>query len=311
LKASESTIQQLRAQGVEIFDNSMISTFLSCPRKYFYRHRLGLVRKDINVRQSYGLNFGAAIHQALETWELTSRDDDAALRAFREAFEGLEEPEATSPKTGKPLKATYTMLYGSVLLDAYFDKYRKDERKVLEVEVPLAEEVADGIYICGRIDKIMERSDRELVFADYKTTKYVNKFIHVPNPQFQTYSWLVERLSNRRPKGELDILGVSKSAPPDEMLTRVPIEYTDWQMAEWQTSLIRHIEAIKRGVEAEAALAEDEQFRAWPQAWNCMNFNRECPYLALCSLASLAAHEPIMQSLYEVDFWDPFGVIDG
>ena len=188
MKATQSVLQDLRADGIKVYDNSMIQSAISCPRSYYYRHILGLVPSTEGIIP-YGLWFGQVGHGAQEIW-WHDKDDNKATQYFAEKFEPYAEQPKFSHKTGKELGATYTVLYGCSLLSAYFNKYRGDSREVVDIELPLAEEVADGIFMCGRIDKIV-KGPNSLVFCDYKFTKYMNEYQINPNPQFMNYKYLV------------------------------------------------------------------------------------------------------------------------
>lgn len=78
---------------------SAVSTFLSCPKKYFFRYRLGLSPRRI----SKALAIGAAVHAGFEAscklWKDSMQDVDtlthAALQAVNKTFQDFfEDPDA-------------------------------------------------------------------------------------------------------------------------------------------------------------------------------------------------------------------------
>ena len=273
----------------------MLSTYLWCPYGYYLRHKLGLTL--IDPPPAYGLQFGLAIHFALEVWEANQRDDQKSIDKFVETFTPHAEPPKLSGKTGKELSATYTVIFGCSLLTAYFDTYRNDTREILQLEVAVAEELDEKTYLCGRIDKIMQGA-RGLQFADYKSTKYMNDFVIVPNGQFSGYKYLVEKLTGQKASGELDVLGVSKSASVDTLLRREPFDYSEHQMNRWKQSFLWTSQRIDHS----------EQTNEWAQSWNCKPYFRECHYNDLCALTRPEAWENLVQTKYKTDFWDCFGV---
>jgi len=289
---TNSILQSLREQGIEIYDNSALSSLITCPRMFYYRHELGLVR--MHEEPSIALQFGLAVHSALETWQAQGKDDQVALNMFVTSFAPYEEKPQIG-KSGKELSALYTVIYGCNILTEYFNTYRADEREIVQLESPLAEQVDSEVYLAGRVDKIV-KSSRGLVFTDYKTTKYMNDFLINPNPQFMTYKHLTEKLTGEKVSGELDIIGVSKTKSLAELLRREPFDYTDDQMTAWKKSVISWVRQIK--------VYQENEF--WPQTWRCKPFFRDCAYLPLCSLPSHDAHDSIIQSMYEVSRWDPF-----
>ena len=295
MKASHSTLQTLKAQGVFVYDNSMLQTWLKCPREFYYRHELGLQRQDAEM--SVALYFGIAVHIALEEW-FGSRDEDKARQLFEDSFTGHEE----KPKIGKrgyELTTTYSLNFGCSLLQEYFDTYSADTRLVLQNEVAVAEEIADGVFLAGVLDKLLE-SPVGLVDMEHKTSKYSDNFRLNPNPQFLTYNFLASKLTGETVTGELDMLGVSKTKEPAELLRREPFEYTDWQKRQWERSAVEHCRRINE--------ARERSF--WPQSWECdSKYFQECSFVPLCTLPSEAPHDALVQSMYEVDYWDPLGAI--
>jgi hypothetical protein len=291
-KPRKSVLQDLRDSGIEIYDNSSLSALITCPRMFYYRHELGLAPRQ--EEPSTPLQFGLSVHLALETWQARGKDDSQAIAHFVESFSPYEE-SPTIGKSGKELGATYTVLYGCSLLGEYFHKYRSDNREIVQLETPLAEEVEPGTYIAGRVDKIV-RGSYGLVFADYKTTKYMNDFLINPNPQFMTYKFMCEKLTGERVSGELDVLGVSKTKPLAELLRREPFDYTDYQMTEWRKSVTALIKLVGQYRSAEF----------WPQTWRCRPFFRDCSFMPLCTLPSREPHDRLIEELYEVKRWDPF-----
>jgi len=294
MKVTEGTIQQLRSEGTFLYDMSMINHFISCPSSYHKRHELGLMRNDL--RLSTPLMFGSGIHRGIESWYANDKDDQQALEAFKLSFREHEEQPKLG-KTGKELRAVYTLLFGCSLLTAYFNKYRGEVRTMMENEIPVAEELIEGIYLAGLIDKVFEVSGK-LVFQDHKTSKYYQNFRLNPNGQFMNYKFLVQKLSGRKASGELDMLGVALNNGVNELLRREPFDYTEDQMREWRDSVVMWIKRMDSA----------RELNQWPQSWNCEPYFKECQFLPLCTLPVSSARENLVQSMYHVDFWDPFSV---
>ena len=287
------TIQNLRNSGIPIYDNSTIRSYLWCPRGCYYRHELGLDIK--NKQPNPAMMFGTAGHLALEYWYSVDhyKDDSYALRKFVESFTPYEEVPRLG-KTGKELSTTYSCIFGCSLLQTYFDKYREDNRTVVDLENAYAEEIMEDTYLVGKIDKLVE-SSRGITFCDYKFTKYMNFLVH-PNPQMCGYKFLIEKMTGESVTGEVDIVGVSKSKDPSELLSRIPIDYSSYSMQLWKESAVGNILSIER--------CRNEDF--WPQSWDCKPFFRDCDYTALCTASSKQLAQELQERLYVQKFWDPF-----
>lgn len=295
MKVERGTFLTLRDKGIYLYDPSRISTAVACLLAYNYRHEKGLV--PITDTPSYSLSFGGCGHAALETWEQNDRNDKLALQKWSDTFTPLQEPTQFSPKTGKELKATYTLIGGASLLTAYFNKYRNDSRRLVGTELCLAEEVAPERFVCGRIDKLMQ-ARTSYCFADYKFTKYPDNYDPLPSLQFQTYEFLVRKLTQDKVSGELDILQVMKSYGTTDPLTRVPFSYAQFNREDWRASVTFWIDLITRCRERDT----------WPQGWSCKPFFRDCAYKPLCQAPSQASKEGLIANMYKVNYWDPFDV---
>jgi hypothetical protein len=291
-----STIQELRANGVDVYDYSSIARSISCPRSYDYRHERGLMLA-VEPTANYALEFGRCIHKALKYW-YPNRKADEAILLFATEFKPFEEKPTLSGKTGKELDATYTVRFGCSLLDAYFTKYGNENYTLIQNEVPIAEELADNIFVAGILDKVVKRNGSKTVFIDHKTSKYMDKYTVNPNPQFMGYKFLTEKLTGEHVSGELDMLGVAKSKDLVTLLRREPFDYTPYQMSQWRASIIEQITLIRRWRES----------KFFPQYWNCKPFFRDCQFLPLCTLARKEEEPGLIANLYKISYWDPFTV---
>lgn len=294
MKANENTIQQLRAAGTFVYDMSMIGTYMWCPRAFEHAHEHGLKRK--NEPPATGREFGRCLHLALEHWHNTRNEPDST-RIFEEAFLP-HEPQPKLGKSGKLIYPIHTIILGASLLNEYYAKYSNDARKVIGNELAIAEELREGVYMAGRLDLILEKSIDKLVIQDHKTSKYYNDFTTVPNAQFMNYKFLAQKFTGQKVSCELDMIGVSKTADVSTLLYRLPIEYTDWQMKQWEESAVTWTERINHS----------RNNHEWPQSWSCKPYFSDCAYLPLCSSPNQHAEESLKGSLYEVKFWDPFHV---
>ena len=84
VNTEQGAMTQLRAQGIQMYDPSMLKSYLWCPRGYYYRHERGLARKEAG--SAPGMNFGTGCHHATESWYPTKKNDQEALQKFIEFF---------------------------------------------------------------------------------------------------------------------------------------------------------------------------------------------------------------------------------
>jgi hypothetical protein len=288
-----TTRQQLASEGIHLYDNTMLLEYVRCPFAFNLRFNRNLL--PVGGPVNHGLEFGVAIHSALANW-FTNKDEDRALDVFRQAFEPFEEQPTVSPKTNKPINATYTLIFGSALLSTYIRKYENDSRELVGNELALGEELAPGVFVMGILDKILKSRDGTITFMDHKTSKYYNSFQLIPNPQFHGYKFLCETFTGKKVAGELDMIGIAKNKPADELLFRTPFDYSHDQMQRWKDATLMIVEEIERS----------RQLNKWERRWNCKPFFKDCPYLPLCTSPTDASIEPLLERMYKVQVWDPF-----
>ena len=145
------------------FDYTMMSTFMTCRRRYEYRINRGLVSK----RPATALTFGGAIHEGLDSW-YNDKDVDKAVKIFKEGFEQrIEEDD----------KRTHAM--GEWILRNYHEQYKDQPWELVASERAFELPFRNGKKFIGRIDKIVRwghESNPEIV----KELEYIlNKLSHM------------------------------------------------------------------------------------------------------------------------------------
>lgn len=157
-------------------DYTQLSTFITCPQKYYLKFVLGL-KKIVLDERTIDLRFGQVVHKGLEylyQGELSSR----VVGVFDE-FEDLE---------GEKHK---TKANGRELLSQYIEHYKEQDTgmEVLGVEINDHIMIGDIKYLV-KIDGIVRLRDN-IYILEHKSTKkmsynYFNQFS--PNMQISGYS---------------------------------------------------------------------------------------------------------------------------
>lgn len=271
------------------FDNSMMQTFCTCPRKYDYRINRGFVKKV----KATAPEFGKAIHKGLDVW-FAGQDVQKAIEAFKESYqEDLSLDD----------KRTYVM--GEWILENYAQKYQAQPWKVLKTEHAFCLPLPNGNNLTGRIDKIIEW-DNVLWVVDHKTTsslgaRYTKQA--EPNAQFTGYVWAA-RQEGFDVKGIIvDALLVAKGLLESSSRARlVPnLRYDSYRseaiIEEW----------LLTAQEVQAHIRACEYIGVWPATGMfhgaCTYFG-ECPFYQVCK-EDAEVRERILKASYEIDFWDP------
>ena len=151
-------------------DNSQLSTFIGCPKKYENKYRKCLLKADLEGNDM-DIKFGSAIHAGLEEFYrngCTKEAMESGRRVFANQFDDYP---------GEDVK---TALNGNELLTQY-ESYHNNNFKnweILQCEETNTFEIVDGIkYIC-KIDLVIKMNNNIYV-VDFKTstTKNRQKFL--------------------------------------------------------------------------------------------------------------------------------------
>lgn len=293
----------------KIIDSSKLTTYMSCPRKFFFRHVLGWD----SVAPSNDLVFGTSWHYSAEHLlragysEKTLKEAKLLfLYSYRQNFEE-ETDELFVPKD--PATAVKA-------LESYFLKFAESDMQnfsVLHTEVGGAALIGPDMPMYFKLDALLFDERRGMyVCLDHKTSKY--KMFNWAetwdqSPQMQFYSHVLRCLYGNKPQ-EMRIRGSffykSKPAEFDETTVSPGDTKLESDLASLRSWYIRLLNEIDDMINEEDS--NDEVMLSFPKnTLNCFNYNRPCPYLNVCSAWSNpirnANEEPPMSM--EVRFWDP------
>lgn len=161
----------------KFFDNTILSSYKECPRRYMIRHKLGWRSEGTALPLVFGLSWHAGMDVVWNFARKLNHDELArmALAAFLEEWEkeglpaqlDVEQIEQYSPRTPSVAHEMYRNY-----IDAKWSVLR--EARVLATEQPFAVPlpgVADVWYI-GRLDKVVEYGAQTLVIEHKTTTEY-------------------------------------------------------------------------------------------------------------------------------------------
>jgi putative RecB family exonuclease len=157
--------------GRDYISWSAISTFRSCPLKYWFRYVAGLPEESV----SSALVFGTGIHTAIETVyraELAGEakpDVEQLMFAYRSAWLPHEPDEIQFGRS--ETRASLDALAGKMLAAFLASPAASVRRRVLGVEEEIRGALVEGVPdLYGRIDLVTEDSD-SLVLTDFKTLR--------------------------------------------------------------------------------------------------------------------------------------------
>lgn len=271
------------------FDYTMLSTFMSCQRRYNFRMNKGLVGKASMPAPE----FGKAMHKALDQWYKT-KDVNDAIEVFKANF--TEDPDDD--------KRTYKM--ASWILRNYDEKYKDQPFKVLATEQEFTLPLPNGNNLIGRIDKIIEW-DGQVWGMDHKTTSQLGDTymrFHTPNLQFSGYSWAITKLGFPECRGILvDALLVAKGLLEGKSKTLVPLRRDfAYRNAADIEEYLETVSCIQNRIHLNEI--EDDPAFSWTPNWDACTDYGECPYRKICKEPA-EFRQRIIDSEFKVEPWDP------
>lgn len=241
--------------------SSVLSEIKLCVRRAYYTYELGLLPKD--AKPSVDLDFGKAVHKALEIYHKESKE--AAYAYLKDCV--FEETNLKNKRKA------------ALLLEIFI---RQGPLKLIENEKEFTFKIGKHVWK-GRFDGIAEHFN-ELYVVEYKTT---NPYflIHKPNDQFIAY-WGGGRIFYR------DIAGVLLIDLDPKSLTvnRSIVSFTRDEFLRWREETKQVISYYQRCLTA-------KKFPKTPGA--CKSYGRNCPFLILCT-AQEEIHDRIIEDYFIV-----------
>lgn len=183
--------------GKVTFSGSSLSD-LSCHRKAYYKHELGIVPESGTAAK-----FGTAIHYALAEYYKTpweARSLEMLIKAFTHKWDEIKpdtEDELRNISTAIKILTEYEKTFNG---DERYKVYCDDQGPFVErtFEVPFS----DNLNITGTIDLVVEdNSTGNLIVMDHKTsrslgTEFINKYRM--NAQMAGYCFAVSCLTGKK-----------------------------------------------------------------------------------------------------------------
>lgn len=300
------------------FDNTRISTYKSCPRKYLLRHILHWT-PDYGDKKAPALVFGSAWHEGMDAiWGSQGHPADVkvalAVEAFLQSWENDEYPRQPTLEESQELKAR-TPGIAHEMFHNYVAQRSKmlEECTVLGIEQPVAmpfPDLKDTWYI-GKLDKVFEWNGVHV--GEHKTTT-----AYAIKGQFQP-DWTDSWSSASQVKGyqmvgtlyyptlqDVWVDGALVHLKVHDAFKFIPVAHSLPLLEEWITDTRKWISQIQ--VETEEYLNEGNlskgTFRRNED--NCFEKYGRCPFLNICSTCADPTRLRQVPMGYKVEKWEPF-----
>ena len=316
------------------YDNTRITEFRTCPRKFYFRHSRDLVRKGFSAP----LVFGSAWHEAMDiVWKCLAgnrsdfsngvqnlNDSDVVNLAY-DAFvaswiaDGGTDPMNMSPEEIQQLGAR-TPFVGKEMLYEYVIQRRGFLEKVelVAVEEPFAvplDPANSDLFYVGRLDKVF-RKGKDIIVGEHKTTSlykvggpfratFIDQFS--PNSQVDGYLHAIHMKYGEAAKA-VWVDGSLVHKKVHDGFVWIPIERQHNMLDAWLWETLYWIKLIEenRAAIEQPGAAEQPFMAAFPKNTNaCQDFARNCPFIDLCKAwpNPLAKADP---PDFDKEPWSPF-----
>jgi CRISPR/Cas system-associated exonuclease Cas4 (RecB family) len=262
------------------FDYSMLSTYMTCQRKFYFRHVKDLTTKT----RATALEFGHSIHSALNQWFKTN-SVEKMLSAFKQDWDAcggdtIDDSKRTLDKANRILKG-------------YVVKYQQEPFTVLENEKSFELPMAGGLTYIGRKDRLVDWQGAIYVL-EHKTSSQLgystfDKF--KPNMQLDGYIYSARQ---DRPACHGCVVDVLLVAKTKEDYARKIETRTDEEIALFP-GLFNNI-----ALDVQESITNDR----WVPNFEACTYYGACPYRTIC-MQSPQLWDRICSTEYIVSHWDP------
>ena len=256
-----------------IFDQSMLSAFLTCPRKVYWHEVLGLTTKGANIH----LAFGIGIHEGRKIWLKTGNRTDA-ITAATESFQAYD----CIPTKNKNLETLISSM------EQYMLKYsgRDINPNLVEVDFSfsLPSKAGEDFTIVGRLDGVIkaEADDGSFQVLEHKTCSTVTQFYYsafrfcIQNLTYQHALSLLMPCSGTM----LDIALIPRSCKLECMRVPLQRDMASPICSEFEQMLTAYSERLRL-----AYTNSPDSPLGWEvDTSRCYDWSSECPFMPLCRL---------------------------
>lgn len=289
----------------DILDSSKLTTYMDCPRRYFFEYVLAW-RSDAPNNH---LVFGTAWHDAMEHLLLNGYDDESVMGAF-EKF--LATYRKDFPATSDDLYDPKTPERALGALGLYAERYYGDLTKyeVLYTEIAGTVPINNDQVLYFRLDSIVrERESGRILSLEHKTGSRISRFwtdqwpLAVP---VGTYTHVMNCLYDPADVWGVKINGTFFQKNKIDFL-RVPVRKTLDHMKQWLWNVAWWADQIRWQFDLLSGCSPDDQvLMAFPQQPGSCTKYFGCPYHDFClTWPNPLAHSSEPPMGYVVERWDP------
>ena len=312
------------------YDNTRISAYRECPRKFYLRHVRDFVGEGISVDLVFGLGW----HEAMNIlWPMVANRAAkqsvivAALGAFKQTWveNGLPAVIQENYQSISENYPTKNPWIAAEMLMNYYEQRRLFIETCSEIEaerpfsVPLFDYNGRTIYLIGRLDKVVKHPSEGRLVIEHKTTgwyakeggfrqDYLESFS--PNSQVDGYSFAGNSLYDGGIKAvwvdaaltHKTVHDKFKFIPIDRQFAALDAWLTDTKT--WVTRMIKEQES-----HATYTTSAESPLPDFPKNTSSCHLYNGCSFRSVCRYVPNPAVLKVAPPGFRIEHWEPFDVL--
>lgn len=286
--------------------NSIISLFMECPRKWYFRYVLGWRTTGISIP----LCVGSAVHEGQEVFYKNNFNFD---KGFDRAMQVINDLDPTLEKK----VASSMHIWNSEL-----GRFERDKVEVLMVEQPISIKLPNGFSMTGRLDRLLRDKETGHVFiSDSKTTGWdltstLRNYSYHPQPKLymagfkDTYPELAKECIGWKTDAILCKERISKGMPTGEFYGNAErsslVSFLPSQLEDTRRSYASYIDDMSYKLALIEKEGELPSITFPACGGHCLAYNKVCEYYNDCHKVD---ENPSMPHNFTLDPWVKEGTV--
>ena len=261
---------------------------LSCPRRFQFVNRMGLVPK----MGSAPLDWGSALHKAIARWSISRARgmvvDEVAIIDEAVAWYNDRMCLKNEPRSGANLRRCLEDYFAEYAHEEFYPLTTRDGAVAVELPfaIPIYSTDTTDVLLTGKVDAIgLWGRDKRLVIKDIKHSSSFKPASHMEEqlgrPQFHIYiaacahMGLIDDVTKSPMRVVVDCVYISKTAPGAKLM-RSPATVIEPFMLENTMAYVR--DSARR-------VAEWSDEEPWPHNYGeCHGKYRKCDFFDVCTV---------------------------
>lgn len=285
------------------WDSTSITSFATCPRKYYYSMLQGWTSVNKSVHLIFGGHYASALEHFHKHIAAGVSYEDAVRLVVKEVLINTWDREHMVPEDWMHASKTRDTLVRSIVW--YLEHFKNDPMKTVilsdgraAVEYSFSVNLSEDYVYCGHIDRLVTYGqDNDVYVQDQKTSgaqitpRYFEGFS--PDYQMTGYTWAGQIIFSTAVKGV--IVDAAYIAVGFTAFGRQPVTRSERQLEEFRIEVLHIIERAKQ--------CHEEGYYPMNRT-ACGNYGG-CEFRRVCSAVPGVRENLLQGNFKKRDRWDP------